>query len=144
MQRSDRTPLPRWLLLLSAIPSGCAALHRETAPTSALLPSATTAASPDRPGQPASALRQAAFDLPAHGQVPACPSKPDTPPFVGMSELSVDALVAQVLAHNPSLAQMAAAWQAASARYPQVTALDDPMFGATIAPASIGSNEVDF
>jgi outer membrane protein TolC len=38
---------------------------------------------------------------------------------------------------------MIAAWQAASARYPQVTSLDDPMFGATIAPASFGSNEVE-
>jgi outer membrane protein TolC len=61
-----------------------------------------------------------------------------------MKELSVEALVAQVLARNPSLVQMTAAWQAASARYPQVTSLDDPMFGATVAPGSIGSNNVDF
>jgi outer membrane protein TolC len=58
--------------------------------------------------------------------------------------LTVDALVEQVLARNPSLAQMTAAWQAASAHYPQVTSLDDPMFGATVAPGSIGSNNVDF
>jgi outer membrane protein TolC len=57
--------------------------------------------------------------------------------------LSVDWLVEQVLLRNPSLAQMVAAWQAASARYPQVTSLDDPMFGATIAPASFGSNAVE-
>jgi outer membrane protein TolC len=61
-----------------------------------------------------------------------------------MSELTVDAVVEQVLARNPSLAQMTAAWQAVSARYPQVTSLDDPMFGATVAPGSIGSNNVDF
>ena len=61
----------------------------------------------------------------------------------GQGELSVDLLVEQVLARNPSLAQMIAAWQAASARYPQVTSLDDPMFGATVAPASFGSNEVE-
>jgi outer membrane protein TolC len=65
-------------------------------------------------------------------------------PFSGQSELSVDALVEQVLARNPSLAQMTAAWQAASARYPQVTSLDDPMFGTTVAPASIGSSNVEF
>jgi outer membrane protein TolC len=59
-------------------------------------------------------------------------------------ELSVDLLVEQVLARNPSLAQMVAAWQAASARYPQVISLDDPTFGATMAPASVGSNSVDF
>jgi outer membrane protein TolC len=52
-------------------------------------------------------------------------------------ELSVDALVQQVLARNPSLEQMAAAYQAAAAKYPQVTALDDPMFGATLGPATI-------
>ena len=61
----------------------------------------------------------------------------------GKGELSVDLLVEQVLARNPSLAQIIAAWQAASARYPQVTSLDDPMFGATVAPASFGSNEVE-
>ena len=65
-------------------------------------------------------------------------------PFAGASELSVDALVEQVLARNPSLAQMTAAWQAASARYPQVTSLDDPMLGESVAPASIWSNNVNF
>jgi outer membrane protein TolC len=64
--------------------------------------------------------------------------------FAGVSELSVDALVEQVLARNPSLTQIAAAWQAASARYPQVTSLDDPMLGAMLAPASIGSDDVEF
>jgi outer membrane protein TolC len=61
-----------------------------------------------------------------------------------MSELSLEALVQQVLARNPTLPQMIAAWQAASARYPQVTSLDDPTFGATFGPASIGSDQVDF
>lgn len=61
-----------------------------------------------------------------------------------MSELDEHVLVEQVLARNPSLAQMIAAWQAATARYPQVISLDDPMFGATVGPASIGSNDVDF
>jgi len=53
-------------------------------------------------------------------------------------------LVEQVLARNPMLSQMVAAWQAAAARYPQVMALDDPMFGFMAAPASIGSNSVEF
>src|SRR5262245_34719469 len=59
-------------------------------------------------------------------------------------ELSVEALVEQVLARNPSLAQMTAAWEAATARYPQAIALDDPMFTAWAGPASIGSRDVDF
>jgi outer membrane protein TolC len=62
----------------------------------------------------------------------------------GTAELSVDSLVQQVLARNPSLAQMTAAWQAAAARFPQVTSLDDPMFGTMTAPASIGSRDVEF
>jgi outer membrane protein TolC len=61
-----------------------------------------------------------------------------------MAELSADVLIEQVLSRNPSLAQMMATWQAALARYPQVTSLEDPMFGATVSPASIGSNEVEF
>jgi outer membrane protein TolC len=71
-------------------------------------------------------------------------SSREGPTFTEMNELSVDAFVEQVLARNPSLTQMMAAWQAASARYPQVSSLDDPMVGATIAPASIGSNDVEF
>ncbi len=54
-----------------------------------------------------------------------------------MEQLSVDSLVEQVLARNPSLAQMVAAWQAASARYPQVTSLEDPMFEGVIGPGTI-------
>jgi outer membrane protein TolC len=34
-------------------------------------------------------------------------------------------------------------WRAALARYPQVTALDDPMFSYDLRPRSIGSDEVD-
>jgi outer membrane protein TolC len=60
------------------------------------------------------------------------------------AELSVEALVEQVLARNPSLAQMVAAWEAVSARYPQAISLPDPMFGTMFAPASIGSNNVEF
>ena len=58
-------------------------------------------------------------------------------------ELSADALLAQVLARNPSLDQMTAAWHAASARYPQAISLEDPMFGVQDAPGAIGSNTVD-
>jgi outer membrane protein TolC len=53
--------------------------------------------------------------------------------------LSLETLIQQVLGRNPSLAQMAAAAEVAAARYPQVTSLDDPTFGATLAPAGLGS-----
>jgi outer membrane protein TolC len=62
-------------------------------------------------------------------------------PFAGMSELSLEVLVQEVLARNPSLAQMAAAWQAASARYPQVTSLEDPMVGGTIGPETFAPDD---
>ena len=60
-----------------------------------------------------------------------------------VSEVSVDALVADVLARNPNLSQMVAAWQAASARYLQVRSLDDPMLSGMFAPSSFGSNSVE-
>jgi outer membrane protein TolC len=80
---------------------------------------------------------------PADGPTRAPPNGPSTSPFASLTELSVEALVQEVVARSPSLAQMTAAWQAASARYPQVTSLDDPMFGAQVAPGAFGSNTVD-
>lgn len=65
-------------------------------------------------------------------------------PFAGAEELSLDALVALVLSRNPEVAQMSAALEAAAARFPQVRALDDPMFAAWMAPQSIQSSQVDF
>jgi len=58
-------------------------------------------------------------------------------------ELSLDRLIAEVLARNPSLAQMQAAWQAASARIRQVTSLEDPMVGGSYAPGILGSRELN-
>ncbi len=68
---------------------------------------------------------------------------PDQEPARQDAELAVDALVAEVLARNPSLTQMVAAWQAAAAKYPQVRSLDDPMLSGMFAPSSFGSNAVD-
>ncbi len=65
-------------------------------------------------------------------------------PFAPLQELTVAAVVQEVLARNPTLAQMAAIAEAAATRYPQVTSLDDPNFGFAMAPQSIGSNNVDF
>jgi outer membrane protein TolC len=67
---------------------------------------------------------------------------PQFAPFEGLPELTADELVREVLARSPSLAQMVAAWQAASARYPQVTALEDPTLMGKIAPAAVGANPV--
>ncbi len=66
-----------------------------------------------------------------------------TAPVSRTADWSTDALVAEVLARNPSLAQMVAAQQAAAAKYPQVTSLDDPMFGVSSAPGAWGNNTVN-
>jgi outer membrane protein TolC len=63
--------------------------------------------------------------------------------FDGQDELVLAQLVSEVLARNPSVQAMIAAWQAAAARYPQVVSLDDPMFNSMLAPASFASNSVD-
>jgi outer membrane protein TolC len=69
---------------------------------------------------------------------------PDGAPPTATTALSLDDLIAHVLARNPTLAQMQAAFEAASARYPQVVSLDDPMAAGIVGPASIRSGEVDF
>src|SRR6266508_3297590 len=78
-------------------------------------------------------------ELPPPRQLPPAAAAP----FPGRDELSAENLVAGVLARNPSLAQMVAAWQAASARYPQVTSLDDPMLGVQLAPGAWTSRELN-
>ena len=59
---------------------------------------------------------------------PAYRSDDPCDPFDGQAELSVEQLVAEVQARNPSLQAASAAWRAAAARYPQAVSLDDPMF----------------
>ena len=58
-------------------------------------------------------------------------------------EFCLPEFLAEVQSRNPSLQAMFAAAQAAAEKYPQVVALDDPMFNANLAPASLGSNTVE-
>lgn len=150
MQRRTGTLGPCCLITLVGLLAGCTALPpaRQVSPwppVARLAPPVTEATA-----QEAGAIRQTAFAAPTPPEttLPA-PTPLDQAgantvaaqaPFGG-DELSVDALVREVLGRNPTLAQMAAAWQAAQARYPQVTSLDDPMFGTTLAPAGIGTIE---
>ncbi len=64
-------------------------------------------------------------------------------PFAGHAVLDREALIAAVLARNPSIEAARWAWRAALARYPQETSLDDPMLEYGVAPASLGSSRVD-
>lgn len=59
------------------------------------------------------------------------------------AELSLELFVADVLQRNPTLQAAAAAWQAASQRYPQVVALDDPMLQTMFGPAAWGNDDLD-
>lgn len=57
--------------------------------------------------------------------------------FSDQAELEREALVAAVLARNPSLDAAREAWRAALAEFPQRTALADPMASYALAPLSI-------
>jgi outer membrane protein TolC len=128
------------LLLFFAVQAGCAGLSRgEQKSYVAPVPQAAQAARVSPEIQTAS-YQEAPSSAASKGTAPLAPD-PHTPAFAGLSELSVEALLQDVLARNPSLAQMVAAWEAAQARYPQVTSLDDPMFGTYLAPAAIGQIE---
>ena len=60
-------------------------------------------------------------------------------PFLGQAELSVERLVAEVQARNPSIAVASSAWRAAAERCPQVVSLDDPMFTCMVSPSGVGT-----
>jgi outer membrane protein TolC len=108
------------------------------------IPAAVTPPNDAQPAAP-SPIQQVAFHedcpatFPALGAgLPTPPPASETAPFAAATELTVGALVQEVLARNPSLEQMVAAWEAAAARPAQVSSLDDPMFGGTAALAAIG------
>jgi outer membrane protein TolC len=61
--------------------------------------------------------------------------------FPGMPTLDRSTLVSEVLRRNPSIASARFAWRAALARYPQETALEDPMFGYGLGPRTFTSRE---
>jgi cobalt-zinc-cadmium efflux system outer membrane protein len=142
MQRPGRLPTRLVLGLLVGVLAGCGL-------PSPRLPSEP--APPPRPAQLADTAPQVervayrlTLQVPTDADVQTPQTSPRAAVFPDSTELSAEALIREVVARNPSLAQMTAAWQAAQARYPQVTALDDPMLMAKMAPGSIGSNTVDF
>ncbi len=110
---------------------------------------AMPAASPVLEPPPVPWTRQSTDDpkskvVPASAIEPAEPATKNDSPFVGRDELLEAELIAQVLARNPTIAQMSAAAQMAAARPAQVSAHDDPRLGGFFGPASIHSRNVDF
>lgn len=89
---------------------------------------------------PLSHIRPVSFDQPAAQTTEDASRRLNRD---GVEELSLESLIAEVQAVHPSVAAMHAAWQAAAHRYPQVVSLEDPMFGTTLAPASLGSRDVE-
>src|SRR5258708_17237733 len=95
------------LLLFLGFQAGCASLspgesvrHVTQIPQAARLAGTT-------PEIQAASYQEPVSSLPVAGQTAATLSPQSVaPPFVDMSELSVEALVQHVLARNPSLAQM--------------------------------------
>lgn len=63
--------------------------------------------------------------------------------FAGASVLDRRELIRLVLDRNPNVRAARHGWRAALARYPQATALDDPMLGVGVAPLSFGSTTVN-
>lgn len=78
-----------------------------------------------------------------HSEAPASPVGSGDRLFEGAPHLERRELVTLVLERNPTVRSARYVWRAALERYPQVTALDDPMLGAGVAPRSIGSSTVD-
>jgi len=57
-----------------------------------------------------------------------------------IGELDRRLLLDQVLNRNPTIDAARQAWRSALARFPQSTSLDDPIFQASTAPASLGAD----
>jgi cobalt-zinc-cadmium efflux system outer membrane protein len=81
---------------------------------------------------------------PADGIVPTAAPRPQTHPLEGLTTLTAEDAVRVVLDRNPTLDQMRATAAAASARYPQVTSLDDPTFAFNTAPGSAGATHANY
>ena len=84
-----------------------------------------------------------ALSLPASARADTPPPSA-RPPLDRAGVLDRQALITAVLAENPSVEAARQAVRAAKARPAQEHALDDPMLGYTIAPASIATDAVRF
>lgn len=141
MRRSGAKFIPVYLFLL-CLSAGCGTTGPGELLRSPTLDAPRSVASATSNREAQLHVVRAALLAPTHPTTVSLAHHPDNSD-VAKQALSVDALVDDVLARNPSLAQMTAAWQAASARYPQVRSWDDPMLSGMIAPSSFGSNAVE-
>jgi outer membrane protein, heavy metal efflux system len=133
MTRSSRTLAIVCAVTVLAL-SGCAAERNDWADDDFHLLRLPPQPPADRHSRPDTSVVQAGFPLP--------PVHPPEPIFG--AELTPEAVIRVVLERNPTLEQMRAAAEAAAARYPQVTSLDDPGFSFNTAPGSAWSPNTDY
>ncbi len=143
-------PKARIAILAAAVSlaaCGCAAWSGPTGPPqlAPVLGSVRQAAAlqPPRPAVVPAAYRE---DLPGR-QVPlsgGADTIQPAGPLDGRETLTAEDVIRVVVERNPTLDQMRASAAAAAARYPQVTSLDDPTFGFSTAPGSIGSPNANY
>lgn len=143
-----RRQMAFWALLFVLGISGCrsAPAPRPTLAASAPSFSISKAATPvaagsARASSDPSTVQPAAFQESAPKAEASPPSALEE--IAPEGELGFQDFVAAVVARHPTVQAMAAAWQAAAQRYPQAISLDDPMFMAMTAPASLNSATVE-
>lgn len=76
--------------------------------------------------------------------LPVLASADEAALFSEKSKLTEGRLVEAVLARNPTLNAIRAAWQAAKARIEQASALDDPRLSYGFAPRTLDAADLDF
>ncbi|MGQ0634821.1 MAG: TolC family protein [Planctomycetaceae bacterium] len=137
-----------WAFLAGVLTCGCSTAQRKSHVAGNLVPGARAVVpASDQQKRPVSAppslagesqsVSHAGYEAPQVGDNPPRPSHG----AMGSddSSLSLEELVAAVRERNPTLQAAWAAWAAASERYPQAVALDDPMFQSMFAPGSFPS-----
>ncbi len=130
------------LLLALALGAGCATTREPAWSTEFARSTANSFV--DGPNSGAGEIVPAVLEAPLDLETAVGEFSPrDDDPLAHAAELQLAALTAEVLKRNPSIEAMAAAWRAASERFPQMIALDDPMFGYMIGPATLNSGSVD-
>ena len=135
---------PLGLVLAAAIGCQSSVAHRATPATHGAVASNPSSDHRDvaaRPTRSADRIRPVSYSEPALARDDDDSTR--APILADAEELSLDRLIAEVQTVHPSIESMSAAWQAAAHRSPQAVSLEDPMFGATLAPASLGSRDVE-
>jgi outer membrane protein, heavy metal efflux system len=86
-------------------------------------------------------LQVAALEL---SSGPLLAQEPPRDPLSELDRLDHDTLIRAVVERNPTIEAARQAWQAALEREPQVRSLDDPMVSYSVAPLSIGVDDVRY